>query len=568
MQVHLAPRAGDGQNRIMIEAARDCRSVTQNEPNRFCNCSAADGKSAPYGAEGMARADGAAKGTAGHVDAAMPEKFTAQRETGMANADSISVESEEENMENWNRTLTETTQEPEAVAAAAPSGCRQTYIVRRGDTLTKIAARYGTTVNALVQLNGISNADRIYEGQVLCVRAGSAGMPSGCARTYVVERGDTLTEIAVRFGTTVNALVQLNGIRNPDRIYEGQVLCVRAGSAGTPSGCARTYVVERGDTLTEIAARFGTTVNALVQLNGIKNPDRIYEGQVLCVRAGSAGMPSGCARTYVVERGDTLTEIAARFGTTVNALVQLNGIKNPDRIYEGQVLCVRAAASATGGTSFTDFAAQLLNNSANTSTEPALDFAEFIGAGASETEESQNYDLFGEEAVTTLSPTVAASGCAQTYTVMRNDTLSEIAARFGTTVNALAQLNGISNPDRIYEGQVLCIRAGTPSGCQQAYIVQRGDTLSEIADRFGTTVNTLARINNIRNVDRIYEGQILCVREGTPAGCTQTYTVVRGDTLTGIANRYGTTVQALARLNGIRNTDRIYIGQVLCVRTN
>ena len=383
--------------------------------------------------------------------------------------------------------------------------------------------------------------------------------------------------------------------------------------------------MERGDTLTEIAARFGTTVNALVQLNGIRNPDRIYEGQVLCVRAGSAGTPSGCARTYVVERGDALTEIAARFGTTVNALVQLNGIKNPDRIYEGQVLCVRASASATGGTSFTDFAAQLLNNSANTTTEPALDFAEFIGAGVSETEGSEDYNLFGEEAVATLSPTVAASGCAQTYTVVKNDTLSEIAARFGTTVNALvqlngirnpdriyegqvlciraetpgiptgcaqtytvvkndtlseiaarfgttvnalAQLNGISNPDRIYEGQVLCIRAGTSSGCQQAYIVQRGDTLSEIAARFGTTVNTLARINNIRNVDRIYEGQILCVREGTPAGCTQTYTVVRGDTLTGIANRYGTTVQALARLNGIRNTDRIYIGQVLCVRTN
>ena len=93
-----------------------------------------------------------------------------------------------------------------------------------------------------------------------------------------------------------------------------------------------------------------------------------------------------------------------------------------------------------------------------------------------------------------------------TYTVQRNDTLSEIAARFGTTVNALTLANGIADPDLIYPGQVLVIPTG---GCVDNYIVQRGDTLSGIAQRFGTTVARLASLNNIRNTDRIYVGQVL-----------------------------------------------------------
>ena len=71
------------------------------------------------------------------------------------------------------------------------------------------------------------------------------------------------------------------------------------------------------------------------------------------------------------------------------------------------------------------------------------------------------------------------ASAAQTYTVRRGDTLSEIAARFGTTVNELVRLNNIADPDRIYEGDRLIIRAGTGDG--NTYTVQRGDTLSELS---------------------------------------------------------------------------------------
>ena len=338
--------------------------------------------------------------------------------------------------------LTNDSAVPTLASAAALASAAQTYTVRRGDTLSEIAARFGTTVNELVRLNNIADPDRIYKGDRLIIRAGT-----GDGNTYTVQRGDTLSEIAARFGTTVSELVRLNNIADRDRIYPGQVLILRESGSVTPPSGATTYTVQRNDNLTEIAARFGTTVAELVRLNNIANPNLIYPGQVLIIRenGGSVTPPSG-ATTYTVQRNDNLTEIANRFGTTVAELVRLNNIANPNLIYPGQVLIIRE----NGG-----------------STPP--------------------------------------SGTT-TYTVQRNDTLSEIAARFGTTVNALTLANGIADPDLIYPGQVLVIPTG---GCVDNYIVQRGDTLSGIAQRFGTTVARLASLNNIRNTDRIYVGQVL-----------------------------------------------------------
>ena len=388
---------------------------------------------------------------------------------------------------------------PTLASASALASAAQTYTVRRGDTLSEIAARFGTTVNELVRLNNIADPDRIYEGDRLIIRAGA-----GDGDTYTVQRGDTLSEIAARFGTTVNELVRLNNIADRDRIYPGQVLVIRenGGSVTPPSGTT-TYTVQRGDTLSEIAARFGTTVNALVRLNNIADRDLIYPGQVLIIRENGGSTPPSGAVTYTVQRNDNLTEIAARFGTTVAELVRLNNIANPNLIYPGQVLIIRESGGVT-----------------------------------------------------------PPSG-AVTYTVQRNDNLTEIAARFGTTVAELVRLNNIADPNLIYPGQVLVIResgGSTPPSGTTTYTVQRGDTLSEIAERFGTTVSALVMANNIADRDRIYPGQVLVIPAG---GCVDNYIVQRGDTLSGIAQRFGTTVARLASLNNIRNTDRIYVGQVL-----
>ncbi len=95
-----------------------------------------------------------------------------------------------------------------------------------------------------------------------------------------------------------------------------------------------------------------------------------------------------------------------------------------------------------------------------------------------------------------------------TYTVQPGDTLSGIAARFGTTWQELQRLNGIPDANRIFPGQVLKIRGDTPPPAP-TYTVVRGDTLSVIAQRFGTTWRVLQEINNIPNPNKIFPGQVI-----------------------------------------------------------
>lgn len=107
----------------------------------------------------------------------------------------------------------------------------------------------------------------------------------------------------------------------------------------------------------------------------------------------------------------------------------------------------------------------------------------------------------------------SASSSSTTYTVQANDTLSGIAAKFGTTYQKIASDNGIANPNKIYVGQKLVINKGSSSSSsKQYYTIQSGDTLSEIASKFGTPVSTLCSWNGIPNANRIYAGQRIRVK--------------------------------------------------------
>ena len=127
------------------------------------------------------------------------------------------------------------------VSAAPPASPHIVHVVRWGENLTSIAAQYGTTIHAIMQANGLPNANRIYAGQRLLIPHAApppAHPPASCGQTYTVRYGDTLSGIAYRFGVSVNSLMQANGVINPHRIYPGQVLsipCAASRSAGAPS---------------------------------------------------------------------------------------------------------------------------------------------------------------------------------------------------------------------------------------------------------------------------------------------------------------------------------------------
>jgi LysM repeat protein len=99
---------------------------------------------------------------------------------------------------------------------------------------------------------------------------------------YTVVPGDSLSRIAVRFGTTIWYLASVNGIANVNRIYSGMHLFVPCGHTPPPP-CNCWYRVRAGDTLFRIALRYGTTTGALAAINHISNPSRIYSGTWLRV---------------------------------------------------------------------------------------------------------------------------------------------------------------------------------------------------------------------------------------------------------------------------------------------
>ncbi|NOZ06503.1 MAG: LysM peptidoglycan-binding domain-containing protein [Chloroflexi bacterium] len=183
--------------------------------------------------------------------------------------------------------------------------------------------------------------------EVPSAASGTGSATGGQVSSYTVQEGDTVYSIARRFNTTPEAIAQFNNLANPDSLVVGQTLQIPSGVSpageAQPSGTGKTvYTVQAGDTMFSIAQRYHTTVDAISSANQIYNPWYIHVGQKLVI-PGSAGEstapPTSSEQgTYVVQAGDTLWSISARFGTTPQALAALNNLSSFGFIYPGQVL--------------------------------------------------------------------------------------------------------------------------------------------------------------------------------------------------------------------------------------
>jgi LysM repeat protein len=359
-------------------------------------------------------------------------------------------------------------------ATALWSQSRPTHAVSQGDTLSEIAEQYGITVADLKKWNRLKS-DRILAGQRLFVASeeeirddsaaetstagdsqngeAAAGTipaadtpvktPRGPA-TYAVRRGDTLSDIAREQNVPIDTLKDINELGG-DRIYAGQVLRLRdpepsiAGSikaAAADETSQEGYIVQRGDTLSQIAERFDVSVSLLRRLNGLRG-SRIYAGQKLKLRP-TTGRDRGI---HVVQQGETLSEIGEHYGIPVRALCEINGIEG-SRIFVGQTLRLRAVSGAV-------------------------------------------------------------------HIVEPGDALSEIAYAYGMSVGELMKLNGLKS-SRIYPGQELKL-AHSGTDRLETYTVRRGDSLIEIAQLHRMTLAELRNLNGIRG-SVIHPGQTLKVR--------------------------------------------------------
>ena len=273
--------------------------------------------------------------------------------------------------------------------------------------------------------------------------------------THVVEEGDTVSELALRYGSTREAINQANGLNAANLIYVGQRLIIPINLPATPEGAETptatatatatptftptptptatpiTYQILPGDTLERIAQQYGTTVQLLAQQNNIVNIHQLDVGQILVIptaippTATATLIPTAAptiATTadayviYVVVAGDTLSQIAVDHNTTVAAIAQLNGIEDARTIFIGQRLRIPSAVGTPVGTP------------APTATPTPI-----------------------------LTPTPLPTNVPITHFVRAGDTLYGIAAFYGVSVVELAQLNGITNFDQLSVGQVLII---------------------------------------------------------------------------------------------------------------
>ncbi|MDI9546637.1 MAG: LysM peptidoglycan-binding domain-containing protein [Chloroflexota bacterium] len=340
------------------------------------------------------------------------------------------------------------------------------HVVQPGESLSQIAELYRVPVADLMALNGIVDADAIYAGQSLLLPPGAAeraAQPTVAAESvapadvvqvdpryagtdepdaHIVQAGESLSQIALRYGIDMAELMDLNGIINPDAIYQGQklrlthVMSTGAAMAAPPQAEApgpspsavnraiatrnRTYRVQPGDDLTAIAVRHGVDSAALAAINGLSGPGVLALGQELILPATSLELqverprPATSQEEYIVQAGDSLGMIAERFGLTLAELMEANYIANPDTVYIGQRLLIPVEPDVTG--------------------DPA--------------------------------PSIADIGRPRSgfyyYTVKPGDTLSELAREFDTTVLAILEYNDLPDPETVYNGLALRIPYGPP----------------------------------------------------------------------------------------------------------
>jgi membrane-bound lytic murein transglycosylase D len=421
---------------------------------------------------------------------------------------------------------------------------------KRGETVETVAREHDLTPEVVRQYNNLTSS-RLTAGQRLVLPATMAQAPGVQEPIQVAAqtvRGGPSSSFQARLGEaqsmTARAVFGAEELRPPSSVNRqasarpakapSRAVLWTSGKERPPVIASIRHRVRAGETLGELAKRYGTTSEKLRESNRLSS-NSIREGQVLVVGSNltvaAAERPRRPANTWVeeteetpvyhlVKAGESLGSIAAQRGTTAERLRSLNSLES-SRIMAGQRLLVGSAPAEAAP---------------------------------------------------------AAGGGSGVYVVRPGDTVGQIAQRHNLTVAKLRELNRLEG-DRINPGQELKVaEAARPAALSaRVYEVRPGDTVSQIAERHNMTSAELRSLNKL-NGDRIVQGQKLrvlaAVAPGDPPAVTpavarstaggEVYEVKPGDSLSVVAERHNLTSAELRALNGL-TSDRIRAGQKLKV---
>lgn len=415
--------------------------------------------------------------------------------------------------------------------AKKPQPARPTnYVVQAGDTLTAVAEKFGLSNRQLAEMNNLTPTSNLLRGSRLTL-VGNAAMDNGATdsepepqntrntrtstprdgnekhrnekietTSYKVKAGESIGSLAKRYNLSNEQLATLNKLSPNGTLYLGQNIkvplyaAVEADEKQDKPATSRTskstkpdtvsYSVKSGDTLSKIAGRYNLSNEELAKLNKISATSMVIVGQKLTVpdievTDEAPEQPS----TYVVQSGDTLTRVAAKFDLSPQQLADMNDLKANSSLMRGATLLLVAESSAQSSKSA---------SSKSASSKAATSRVKDKAAEADMEENAASKPGSGDD--------------SDSYSVKRGESLNSIAAKYNLTAAELAKLNQISAKTKVQAGQSLNVPKLTVN-----YTIKRGDTLIRLASKHGVSVNELAKLNQISPSTNVKVGDVLVV---------------------------------------------------------
>ncbi|CAB1214500.1 LysM peptidoglycan-binding domain-containing protein [Acinetobacter bouvetii] len=579
---------------------------------------------APQGTEIVDPYDGKIKLTAIQTSLSVAEQQGKELTKGFAYpkgvAESTKADSEEaKRNEGKNYVKTES-----EVVVVPPKGKRSTYTVLQGDTLALIAMKNGLNWRDVAKWNQIDPNSPLYVGTSIYLydakpqnTDNSSGSKSKSQpESYVVQANDSLTGVANRFGLSVKQLADYNDLSVSSGLRVGQKLSLKETAQGnsetveaksntsksTAKVKTKSYVVKRGEYLKLIADRYALSNQELADLTtGLTAGSSLMVGQKINVplqevdgkvetkqeeKETSVKKVETAAveltyktENYQVQRGDTLSSIAAQSKMSLTELAQLNKLSNSSGLRVGQTL--KIPAGSTIPDSYTVQSGDSLS-AISAKYNLGMDYIANINGISRNTglRVGQRLKLTGEEPEATKAEAkvekVSFEKQSDTHVVKSGETLSSIAKKYHLQLDYLSGLNGLTRTSSVRVGQRLKIEGDLPkletkidapaaktvktSKSTEAYTVKSGESLNAIANRVGISVADLAAMNDLNTRAGLRVGQQIVV----PKTVVE-YKIKRGDTLIGLANRYGLDTDKLAEMNDFQPNKQLRIGEVIKV---
>jgi LysM repeat protein len=219
----------------------------------------------------------------------------------------------------------ESRSKPKTKDSAKNAAKPTTLAAKNGDTVTRIASRSDGTPEELKRLSGLRDPGRVNQDQETKL-SGDGSRPTKLLKEHIVQRGETVGFLAKKYGVSSSAIMSANNLSSAHVLRAGQALLIPVSGSVT----LQEYTVKEGDTLSELAQRFGSDTDQIKNSNHLDDANYLSQGQKLnipTIQEGSGNQNlAGRWITYVVKKGDTLWDIARAFGVLMEKLMVWNDL--------------------------------------------------------------------------------------------------------------------------------------------------------------------------------------------------------------------------------------------------